>query len=419
MRRLIYLFDSATSIRSLELVSFFQEREPEIELVAIVDEGAADRPRLSLRFDRHYIVPTVLSPLDPCPMALSDVVAAARTEFTDCSDIRVIAYGEYTPLLAAELRRLFDLDGMSLQDAIVFRDKIVMKDVVGKSVRVPKSMRFDREKYRTSSERYLATIGTSIGWPFVVKPVNAASALGTRIIASDTDVISANAALHEFGGDFEAESYIEGTLIHCEIVYRDGLPIVACCSRFNRPVLALAQGECVGSIPLMPDDPIAVRVAEFCQLALAETAIRDGITHTEIFLNAEDQLVFLETAARCPGGRVIEAYMETLGVNLLDVDQRVKAGLPISIECEPSGRGAFWAAIPKRAGKVIGIREPWFEGDCDIRSSFVVGDVLVGDSNFEQIYGVVLVASPSYLAAVRDFDSLATAVFFDVEPASV
>lgn len=417
MRRLIYLFDSESSINSLRLVSFFQDREPGIELIAIVDAGIADRSRLSALFDRHYVIPTTSAPSDPCPMALSDVVAAAQAEFIGCSDIRVIGYGEYTPLVAAGLREHFNLDGMRVQEALVFRDKLVMKSVVGNAVRVPKNMRFDRVAYAGSPGRYLQMLGQALGWPFIIKPVNAASALGTRIIRSALDAGPASAALAEFAGSFEAESYITGTLLHCEIVYHDKVPLVACSSRFNRPVLALAEGECVGSIPLMPDDPLSVRAIQFCRLALAQTGIRDGITHTELFLNETDELVFLETAARCPGGRVIEAYMETMGVNLLDLDQRLKAGLPVSVRCEPSGRGAFWAVIPKKAGRLIGMRDAGLDGTCEVRPFFEVGDVMEGHSNFEQIFGVVFVTAPSYQAARRDFDNVANANFFDVEPA--
>lgn len=417
MRRLIYLFDSESSISSLRLVSFFQDREPGIELIAIVDTGIADRSRLSALFDRHYVIPTTFDPLDPCPIALSDVVAAAQAEFIGCSDIRVIGYGEYTPLVAAGLREHFNLDGMRVQEALAFRDKLVMKSVVGNAVRVPKNMRFNRAKYADSPECYLHMLGQALGWPFIIKPVNAASALGTRIIRSALDANPAAAALAEFAGSFEAESYITGTLLHCEIVYRDKVPLVACCSRFNRPVLALAEGKCVGSIPLMPDDPLSVRAIEFCRLALAQTGIRDGITHTELFLDKNDQLMFLETAARCPGGRVIEAYMETMGVNLLDLDQRLKAGLPVSVRCEPSGRGAFWAVIPKKAGRLTGLRDAGFDGTCEVRPFFEVGDVMEGHSNFENIFGVVFVTAPSYQAAQRDFDNVANATFFDVEPA--
>lgn len=188
------------------------------------------------------------------------------------------------------------------------------------------------------------------------------------------------------------------------------------CSSFNKPVIALAEGACVGSIPMPSDDPLAVRIIDFCQRALATTDILDGITHTELFLDRNGELVFLETAARCPGGRVIEAYIATHGVNLLDLDQRVKAGLPVSVCHEPRKQSAFWVVIPKRAGRLVRLCDSEFDGVCDLRSYYNIGDVLDDVANFEQVFGVALVTASSHEAALRDFNRAADAIFFEVEP---
>lgn len=412
--KVIYLFDSASSIRSLGLVDHFANRDGSMDLVAVVDSSIVDEVMLEKYFDRHYVVPAFVQPETPCLMRLSDVVEATAQEFDCRGPVRVVSYGEYTPLVAAGLRERFDVPGPKTDCVVPFRDKLVMKREIGKAVRVPEHEAFDRDAYATTREQYLLDLAERLRFPFVVKPVNAASALGTRVVRGIEDAAKVDDALLEYSGSFGAESYIEGVQYHCEIVYAETVPLVAFVSRFNRPVLALADGYSVGSMPVEVSDPVFSRIVEFCQKALAATPIVDGITHTELFVESDGSLCFLETATRAPGGRVVDAYRVTHGLNLLDIDQRIKAGLPYSLEADPPQGYAFWAVVPTRRGKVSALLSPELESECEIRHNFAVGDELADGKNFETVFATVFVRNSDRAQLQRDFEKIDKAEFFTV-----
>ena len=407
MKRVIYLFDSATSLKGLPVVRHLSERtKNKIETIAVLDKDISGGEEWKKFFDRFYIISPTKNPLDPCMMSLEEVAETIEHELTLPESTLIVPFGEYTSTLAAQLRERYSIPGHTVSQALPFRDKLKMKQLVKNNAKVPSFAAFDKKKYREKGNSYIEDIRKEVAFPFVIKPVNAASARATKIIYNKDFLHLIDEALEEFSGDFEVEEFIDGHMYTCEVLYKNGKPLLALSSKFNKPVIELAKGFNIGCLPLLPTDKMFKRLEEFCIGALSDLAIENGITHSEIFLNKNDELVFLETACRVPGGKVIESYMDAYGINILDIDQRLKIGLPIpALNIKPKQYG-FWVVIPTGEGKIEKYIFPELESEYTIKWNYTIGDTTKKGKNFEEILAVLYAYNKDYSSLSRDFSKI-------------
>lgn len=411
-KKIIYLFDSSNSLKSLHHITHLSIREENnIYTIAILDKSISGGDHWKKYFDSYHIVSTIDDQKDPCPMSFSEVTESIKKENIDSLNTIIVPYGEYTSILAAQLREEFGIKGHKISDATPFRDKIKMKGFAEKSVKVPSYTSFDKEKYLKYRATYFDSSTFKIPFPFVIKPVNAASALATKVINSVADIHLIDEALQEFSGDFELEEFIEGQMFTCEVLFKNGEPIFALSSQFNRPVLDISKGYNIGSIPLLPSNPMFNRLRNFCVAALSESEIKNGITHSEIFINTKNELVFLETACRVPGGKLVEAYIDSFGINILNIDQRLKINLPISNLSIKTKQYAFWAVIPNSKGKIERFISPNFQSKFDINWNYQEGDTTRIGKNFVEILAIIYVYNNNYITLMDDFKKVSVMKF--------
>ncbi|KAF1366606.1 ATP-grasp domain-containing protein [Yokenella regensburgei] len=417
MKKIIYIFDSATSLKSLPLVEFLVDRKNlGIEAVGLIDDSVVCEPGCSPLLDRLHVVKAVTHEDDPCYLDPAACIAALANEVQNPAETVIISYGEYTSLIAAELRRVFGIAGPQADNVLPFRDKLRMKEQVAPHARVPAFRHFDKTAYFADKTGYVAQLAKGIGFPLLIKPVNAASAIGTKVLKDIAEIELIDQALQEYTGPFEVEEYIDGNIYHCEILFKEGQALIGFASRFNHPVLALNQGWVVGSMPLASDDPLAGRIIEFCTRAHAGFSQLNGITHSEVIMkDGTGEIVFIETACRAPGGRVLECYLESFGVNLLCLDQRIKAGLALPEIVVKKGKFSFWAVLPAPQGRIKSLRVPSFDSEVDIRWKAAPGDVIDPTVNFETVLGVMFAKNDRLEGILADFERVAQEQFFVME----
>lgn len=407
-KKIIYLFDSATSIASLELVEFLRKRDKlGIEAIGVIDDSIKISNVWKQYLDKMYVIKGQQRIDDPCFLNKDAIVNKIKHEFDSKTEIAIVSYGEYTSIVAAELRSIFNISGPTLDEVMPFRNKVLMKDIVSKLVRVPKYTKFDKKRYIKDKKNYLSHLVSEISLPFIIKPTNAASALGTEVIYTDSQIDRIDNALKQYTGDFEAEQFIDGELFNCEIVFKKGIPVISFVTRFNYPVLALRENKAVGGIPLLDCDEKSITIKEFCITALSSFTNLNGITHTEILWDKiTNKIYFLETACRAPGGKVIQSYLDTFNVNLLDLDQRIKGNLPIKKPIPYTSRYTAWAVIPTQKGIIYKFNQLNISSSYKIIWNYNLGDKTIDCDNFEQILGTIYFENEDYQALVNDFNQV-------------
>ncbi|WP_094782412.1 ATP-grasp domain-containing protein [Paraburkholderia ribeironis] len=235
---------------------------------------------------------------------------------------RLIALSEFDLLAAAQLREAFDIPGDRPATAARFRDKTVMKRVVGAAgMRVPRFVELDGP-----DDAHAAVAG--LRYPLVVKPRTGAASVGVHRVDSATQF---DALLPRLTGSaYECEEFVEGPIYHVDGIVSGGQPLLIRASRYLNTCLDFANGKPLGSIMLQPG-PSNDELLAFAQTSLRALSLTDGAFHLEV-IRGGDGLYFLEIGARVGGGEIPFLFRDLYGIDLFSlwVRQQLDDGTPLA-----------------------------------------------------------------------------------------
>jgi len=239
---------------------------------------------------------------------------------------RILARHELLILPAAELRAEFGIAGMQPEQARNYRDKVVMKSTLARNgIRVPRFVPAGDLPERAP-------------WPgkAVVKPRGQNASQGVFLCADYADARELIAAQQSrdptFGGRYEVEEFIEGPIWHIDGYLFRGEPVAIQAARYIGAPLSFEDGEPIGSVQYGNPD------LEAWTLECLRVLGGDNLTfHLEAFTTPEGP-VFLEVAARCGGGHIVEMFRRRTGVHLhtLDMASEVAGELATHLIGSPS-----------------------------------------------------------------------------------
>lgn len=282
----------------------------------------------------------------------SDAVVAHLERLCAERAVSSIVHGtEDDVLRLARVRDRHGIAGLSEADAMFFRDKHVMKSAAVTAVPTPE---FLAPAGQADAEQF----GERTGWPVVVKP---RLGYGSRGVAVVDDAAGLTAELRDRDlGELQIESYLPGRVHHVDGFMQGREVLLAVPSRYVNSCLSFADGESLGSVQLDDRDPLAKRLVDFAERAVAVLP-STGLSpfHLEIFVHEETaELYFCEIGARLGGGHVYETLSLSTGVNPVELWFRHQAGL--SGGEVPVGRGPErygWLLVPPRRGTLEEIKD--------------------------------------------------------------
>lgn len=222
---------------------------------------------------------------------------------------RIFARHEQLIMPAATLREEFGIPGMRRAAALNFRDKVAMKRAVERTgVRVPRFVPAGHAGADAAPWR-----GKTI-----VKPRDGAASQGVELFDSfgeaRASVLSRSGADRGSQRMYELEEYLSGPIWHVDGFLCDGEPVIAQPSRYVGTCLGFANGAPLGSVQL--SNPRLEQMAVQCVEALGGKTVT---FHLEA-IETEGEFVFLEVAARCGGGYIVDAIEARHGVHLHTID---------------------------------------------------------------------------------------------------
>jgi len=252
---------------------------------------------------------------------------------------RIVAVHEKVILLAAELRAELGLTGLDTGTAMLFRDKVRMKQTVveADAARVPSYRRL-------RGPEDLRAVDWSSGRK-VVKSCFGAGSQDVYVVDSLRDAEVLVGGLDLAAASFEVEEYIEGKMYHCDAVVQDGEVTFAAVSEYLSKPGDYTPGGMGGSVLLHPAEVLAVRTTELNARVLRALGLREGVTHLEVFHTPEDELVFCEVAARPAGGGIDRIIERSYGINVLEASLRLQAGLELTVDLAAQPGPETWAVI--------------------------------------------------------------------------
>jgi biotin carboxylase len=216
---------------------------------------------------------------------------------------RVESNWEPTVLLAARVRELLGVPGMSRDTVLGFRDKETMKQRLrAAGVRVPHSRRV-----RTTEEALAA--GEEVGYPLIIKPISGAGSADTFRCESQGEL---EAALRrtEHVAEASVEEFVDGDEYTFDTVCIDGQPVFESVAQYFPRPLTFRSEEWISPAQIVYRD-LYDRPELRAGIAMGREVLRalgmgTGFTHMEWYRKRDGEVVFGEVACRNGGGHFVD-----------------------------------------------------------------------------------------------------------------
>lgn len=215
---------------------------------------------------------------------------------------RIECLWEPLMILAARLRELLGLPGMTVAETVPFRDKEQMK------------LALDRAGLRTPRHARAASVAgvqeamERVGFPAILKPIAGAGSADTYRV-EDRRALEAVLPLLRHVQEVSVEEFIEGQDYTFDTVCVDGRILYSNISFYRPRALVSRNHRWVSPQTVSVRDVGAAELEPGRRLghAVLETlGFRTGFTHMEWYRTDEGEAVFGEIGARPPGARTVD-----------------------------------------------------------------------------------------------------------------
>lgn len=267
-------------------------------------------------------------------------------------DIKVLCNDEYCLPLAAELRHKFNISGDRKDIIDKFTNKIIMKDTLCDKIFCPKYIKYDVNEARKNLDEYIREIAFELSFPIIAKPTNLAACDGVVRIDNEEGFKNwLNDNLYSY--DYELDEYINGVLYHIDSIVFDNKIIKPFIGRYSSPVANFMSGQPVGTILLDERNKLYSKLEEFNYNVLKAIGdVPNCMTHLEVFVDNNENIVFLEIAARAAGGLIPQMYQKAYGINIEEIHFQLQMGNKFTKEIELKENVA-WLWYPYKEGMYV------------------------------------------------------------------
>lgn len=354
--------------------------------------------------------------LSPLPFQfLKTIIEKLKHDNDD--DLFIICTSELNMIQASRLREHYNLGRPYYEDIILYKSKLAMKKRLQQAgISCPRYMPLEELKSLPSKETHFNHLQCVLGLPFILKPIDQSATYGVFKITQREEF---EAITHTIDTHcYEAEAFISGKLFHADSLIHHGEIVYFKASQYLSSGLDFLSGRIHGSIPLRREDPLFSRIQVFTEHVLSALGRIDGSSHLEVFLNENDELIFLEVSARPPGSLVVENYKRSFGVNIVDEDLKIKLGLFSPLN-ESSSSYSFWAFFPWQAGFITELRTPSLKSEHTIDWFIKKDEVLPPPTCILDKTAQIFVKNENYDILMQDFLSLKEFSPLQIRPTSI
>ncbi|MFF7361539.1 ATP-grasp domain-containing protein [Streptomyces sp. NPDC008125] len=310
---------------------------------------------------------------------------------------RLVAITERLLLRAAELREELGLPGQTVREALLFRDKVRMKEhLSAHGIRVPEFAPFDE----AAALDLLLRTGA-----VVAKPRLGSGARDIFVLRSRSEIASFAAEQGDRLAEFEVEEFIEGELFHVDSVVQDSKVLAAVAARYIDETTSYTRLRPCRDVAVAPG-PRLDALLEFNESVLAAHPGFTGVTHHEMFVR-DGEIVFCEIGARAGGGGVIAGFLSRTGVNLDEAVIQAQVEGTVPVPAAPAGYLTGFTVIYADAGvlqqPLTPPDEPWVL-ECQVLAR--PGDRLTRPENCNDAVAIVSVRGDSEDEVIQRLDQV-------------
>lgn len=215
---------------------------------------------------------------------------------------RVECLWEPYMVLAARMREILGIPGMTVAETIPFRDKETMKQVLDAAgIRTP-------HHYRAETAAQVVEASETIGYPVIVKPIDGAGSASTYRVDSRMQLDEILPLLRSIK-EVSVEEFVEGDDMTYETICVDGQIQLYSIATYIPRALDMKENEWVSPITLVYRDPDEERLSagrEMGEAVLKALGFQTGYTHMEWYRTKDGEAVFGEIGGRPPGAYLVD-----------------------------------------------------------------------------------------------------------------
>jgi len=409
MKSVVIYFSAITNFKS----NLSQLDYPDIRNILFINTSTLEQltENQQLFFEKIHIID---------PMTFDTTLPFVKQYLREVKkeNIALVTNDECCIPIVSQLTDYFELQGDGETSILRFIDKIVMKDTLNaQGVRTPYHQLFDKEKYFKDKQQYIQDIENKFKYPFVLKPVSLYGSVGFNKLDSRADWFNHAEQAARTDAIFQIEEFIAGTLFHCDAIVKNSQIIFNSISEYIWPIALFKQGYPTGSIWLPPFDLRWNKLNEFHERVIRAMQPPDGATHCELFLSENNEIIFLEIAARPSGALVVSMVEQITGVNLEVAHFKLRLHRPLTIQQKPLTTFSLFCYIPKIHGQVLSLESPSLKSELNVEWTIKPGDVITAASMEENdillrhsnIAATIILNNPDFDSLYDDFLTLKTA----------
>ena len=205
-------------------------------------------------------------------------------------------------VLAAQIREMLNLPGMTVAQTLPFRDKEKMKQVLDQNgIRTPRH-------FSTTTKAGVREAANEIGYPICVKPISGAGSADTYRVDSD-EHLEQILQLLDHVTEVSVEEFIEAEEFTFDTICVNGeIKFFNICRYRPRPLMGRShQWISQQTIALRDvDDPALESGRKMGFDVIKALGFQSGFTHMEWYLKPDGEAVFGEIGARPPGANTVD-----------------------------------------------------------------------------------------------------------------
>lgn len=215
---------------------------------------------------------------------------------------RVECLWEPYMVLAARIREMLDLPGLTVEQTIPFRDKEIMKRVLDAAgIRTP-------HHYSATTAKGVVESAEKVGYPVIVKPIDGAGSESTYRVDSEAELDQILPGLIGVP-EVSVEEFVVGDDMTFDTICIDGEIKHSSVATYVPRALIMKENEWVSPITFVFRDPAAPEFAagvEMGRKVIDALGFQTGYTHMEWYRTASGEAVFGEIGGRPPGARLVD-----------------------------------------------------------------------------------------------------------------
>ena len=232
-----------------------------------------------------------------------DAILAQVAEFAGRVPIHgVECLWEPYMVLAAKLREMLGLPGMTVRETIPFRDKEEMKRVLDAAgIRTP-------HHYRATTAAECVEAAEAIGYPLIVKPIAGAGSADTYRVDSREHLDQVLPRLRSVA-EVSVEEFVVGDDMTYETICVGGEIRFYSIATYIPRALDMRENEWISPITLVyrdPDAPGLEAGRRMGEAVIEALGFGTGYTHMEWYRTRDGEAVFGEIGARPPGAYLVD-----------------------------------------------------------------------------------------------------------------